>query len=340
VGSVALKRRSAVGDRDRHGVARPSRAAFSQRSQARWLVVAIVWTALIAQTTGKAETFPPARGYVNDFADVLPTNIRTALDAELRTTQQHTTVEIVLVTTPSLTGLTIEAYASGLFREWGIGKRGTDNGVLVLVAPSERRVRIEVGYGLEGVLPDGLCGEIIRTAFLPAFRQGDFSSGIQTGIHRVMDVATEHRIIASPQRRQPATGRGVEPPWLLIVLFFGVFVCLGGFMLGLGLRTQSPFILLFGLGFGGPVALVTTIVPMPASALWSLRAMGLSMIALGLAAGRSKAEGDAFSWSVGGDDNTGNASASSDTSTSASSDSSGADFGGGSSGGGGASGSW
>jgi uncharacterized protein len=284
--------------------------------------------------------FPKAQGYVNDFAGILDSGVRATLDANLRATEQRTSAEVVLATVPSLDGMSVEAYANGLFRAWGIGKRRTDNGVLVLVAPSERRVHIEVGYGLEGVLPDGLCGEIIRTAFLPAFRQGDFSRGIQTGLQRVMDVVTEHRIIVAPEPDQSVTGQGAEPPWLVIVVFFGVFVCIGGFMLGLGLRARSLFALLFGVGFGGAGALVMAVVPMPASALWSLRAMGLGMVALGLAAGRTNDESDAFSWSVGGDDRSSSSSTSADTNSSASSGPSRTDFGGGSSGGGGASGSW
>ena len=94
----------------------------------------------------------------------------------LRDVEQQTTAEIAVVTVPSLDGMTVEEYASRLFKAWGIGKKGRDNGVLVLVAPTEHKMRIEVGYGLEAVLPDGLAGQIVRTECLPRFKEGDYAA--------------------------------------------------------------------------------------------------------------------------------------------------------------------
>lgn len=119
---------------------------------AGWLVVLQV-TLLAA--------FPRPDGYVNDFADVLTSDDEAYLENYLRTLEAETSAEVAIVTVTSMEGMTIEEYANRLFADWGIGKAQTDNGVLLLVAPDDRAVRIEVGYGAEGILPDGLAGEII-----------------------------------------------------------------------------------------------------------------------------------------------------------------------------------
>src|SRR5688572_33269944 len=102
-----------------------------------------------------AGAFPRPSGHVNDFAQVLTEDDRVYLENFLRSIERDTTAEVVVATVTSLDGMTIEEYANRLFADWGIGKRQRDNGVLLLVAPNDREVRIEVGYGLEGTIPDG-----------------------------------------------------------------------------------------------------------------------------------------------------------------------------------------
>ena len=104
----------------------------------------------------------------------------------------------------SLEGMTVEEYANRLFAEWGIGQAADDNGVLLLVAPGDRAVRIEVGYGLEPILPDGLAGEIIRTEILPEFRAGNVPRGIGRGLNRISQIVRgdpQAARAASPTRR-------------------------------------------------------------------------------------------------------------------------------------------
>jgi uncharacterized protein len=158
------------------------------------LVLALL---LVLPAAVRAE-FPKPTGYVNDFAALLDAGARAELEALLRETEQATTAEIAVATVTSLDGLTVEEYANQLFQAWGIGQQANDNGVLVLVAPNEREMRIEVGYGLEPVLPDGLAGEIIRTEFLPQFKSGDYSAGIRQGgpagrRHRQAESAADRR---------------------------------------------------------------------------------------------------------------------------------------------------
>src|ERR1019366_5484315 len=109
-----------------------------------------------------AKEFPQARGRVNDFAGVLQEPSRRMLEQICADVERATSAELAVVTVASLKVDTVEAVSNRLFREWGIGKKDKNNGVLILVAPKDRKMRIEVGYGLEAVLPDGLAGEIVR----------------------------------------------------------------------------------------------------------------------------------------------------------------------------------
>ena len=293
--------------------------------------------------------FPSPSGYVNDFALVLTEDDRAYLERYLRAVERDTTAEVVVATVTSLDGLSIEEYASRLFADWGIGKSASDNGVLLLVAAGERRVRIEVGYGLEGSLPDGLAGEIIRTAIVPEFQQGNLRRGIGRGVDRIARVV---RGDATGAVRAPAAAAGLDvPPLLLVVPFFGMFVALGGFAAGLGLRSRTIAPLVAGGLF--------TAIPLFIAAMMSVLSLAvlvpleLTALALGYRKGRSdrwrrtlrgnsphgSLEPDA--WVMGGtSDSSSDRTSDGGGSSSSSSSSSSNDFGGGSSGGGGASGHW
>ncbi|HEX8431577.1 MAG TPA: TPM domain-containing protein [Longimicrobium sp.] len=131
-------------------------------------------------------TYPEPVGYVNDFVGILPDEQRDALEVELRDYEARTTVEVAVAIVGSLDGESISDYANGLFRAWGVGKAGVNNGVLVLVALRERRVRIEVGYGLEARLTDDAAARIMRESMVPSFRAGDYPGGIRDGVARVL----------------------------------------------------------------------------------------------------------------------------------------------------------
>src|ERR687897_2067077 len=126
--------------------------------------------------------FPPLTGRVNDRAGLLSERVQRELDAALARFETETTNQIVVATLESLQGLPIEEYGYQLGRHWGIGQAGKDNGALLIVAPEEREVRIEVGYGLEGELTDAQSRTIIETRILPHFRQSDFAAGIKAGV--------------------------------------------------------------------------------------------------------------------------------------------------------------
>jgi uncharacterized protein len=120
-----------------------------------------------------------------DGANVLAPETERMLDSFLGTYEDSTSNQIVVITLPSLEGESIEEFGLRAGREWGIGTDENDNGVLLVVAPNDREVRIEVGYGLEGALPDATASRIIRNEILPEFRDGDFDGGVTAGVHAI-----------------------------------------------------------------------------------------------------------------------------------------------------------
>lgn len=124
--------------------------------------------------------FPKYEGYVNDFENILDND--EALEQLLTQFEKDTSVEIVIVTTPDFQGSTIEDYSSKLFEAWGIGKKDVDNGLLIVVSSSQKQSRFEVGYGLEGILPDSLTGRIQDEYMIPYFKEGNYSKGISEGV--------------------------------------------------------------------------------------------------------------------------------------------------------------
>jgi uncharacterized protein len=143
---------------------------------------------LLAASIAQALTFPALTGRVVDEAGLLSPAQRAAIEAKLAALEEKTTDQFVLVTLNSLQGTDIADYGYQLGRHWGIGQKEKNNGVLLIVAPNEREVRIEVGYGLEGDLTDAVTHLIIQNAILPRFRAGDMPDGIARGVDDVIQV--------------------------------------------------------------------------------------------------------------------------------------------------------
>jgi len=128
---------------------------------------------------------PTSNIYLQDYARVINEQTNHAIINAGANLNRQTSAQVVVVTTKSLNDMAIKDYSLGLFRKWGIGNKEKNNGILILVVTSTKQVRIEVGYGLEGRLPDAKCGEIIRDKMLPLIAQGDFNAGILNGYHAI-----------------------------------------------------------------------------------------------------------------------------------------------------------
>ena len=168
---------------------------------------------------------PRFRGYVNDEAGVISPSAESKIEEELRAFEQSDSTQIVILTVPSLEGENIEEFGIKVAEAWKIGQQQKDNGVLLIVSKQERKIRIEVGRGLEGKLTDLMAGRIIDQVIKPKFQQGDFDGGFRTGVSALIDgTRGEFRTERRPgQRRQ----RGLSP-FLTILLFLGVFTLILG----------------------------------------------------------------------------------------------------------------
>ena len=196
----------------------------------RWLWAAWLFVAFAAQ----AADVPFLTGRVVDEAGILSADARERVGAISREHEAKTGNQVVVLTLPTLDGESIEEFATRAFEAWRLGQRGRDNGVLVIVVPGDRRVRIEVGYGLEGTLPDAVAARILRERMTPRFRLGDFDGGVLEGAAAIVARLEGAADGASPPA--PAAGGGsvfdsaeiaeIEdalPPWPLRILI-GAFV--------------------------------------------------------------------------------------------------------------------
>lgn len=198
---------------------------------------------LLPALCAAAPEFPALTGRVVDKAGMLSADVEQALTQQLAEHEQATTNQIVVVTLPDLQGYTIEDFGYQLGRHWGIGRKESDNGALLLVAAAERKVRIEVGYGLEGALTDALASSIINGVILPQFRHGDFEGGIAQGVSAILAAVQGEYV------NDDRAGNGDEQPralsfWILLII---LIVLLSS---GLGGGRRSPWGGYYG-GYGG-----------------------------------------------------------------------------------------
>lgn len=183
--------------------------------------------ALLAAPALAAPTFPPLSGRVVDEANIIPAPVEAELTAKLERLEATTHHQVVVATIKDLKGYEIEDYGYQLGRAWKIGDEKRDDGAVLIVAPSARKVRIEVGYGLEPVLTDALSSVIIQTRIIPRFKAGDMPGGITAGVDAIADqlglpddqakaIAQQAQVKASGGARQ---GGGFPWPVFLIFLF-------------------------------------------------------------------------------------------------------------------------
>lgn len=207
-----------------------------------------------------AQEFPPLTGRVVDNAELLSPADEAALAQKLAALEQASTRQLVVATVPDLQGYPIEDYGYRLGREWGIGQSEANNGTILLVAPNERKVRIEVGYGLEPILTDALSSVIIQQAILPRFREGDYPGGINAGADAIIQQLqappeqAEQRAMeaAAQQQRETGDGGSIFPLifWGMVLLFTIIPMVARG-RKGRRYRRGGLPIMIWGPGIGG-----------------------------------------------------------------------------------------
>src|SRR6201985_3633669 len=214
------------------------------------VLIAFLFSALPAMA---APRFPTLPGRVVYDAHILSDQTKSNLDQTLAGLEAKTSRQLVVVTLPSLQGYEISDYGYQLGRAWGIGQAKLNNGVLFIVAPNERKVRIEVGYGLEPILTDALSEVIIQQAVLPKFRAGDFNGGTEAGVAALVQQlsldpsAAEAKVAAAEQQAQHRGGSGARPLSILVIIIF-IAIAFSRVFGGFGFW---PLLFLGGLGGGG-----------------------------------------------------------------------------------------
>jgi uncharacterized protein len=202
----------------------PAGAATPLRLGGPCRLLLVCFLALLATLALAAPNYPPLSGRIVDQAGVVQASTRAGLESKLRSLEEKSGIQLVVATVASLDGYDVESYANGLFRFWKLGEAKKNNGVLFLVAPKERKMRIEVGYGLEGTLTDALSKIILTSAVAPKFKTGDYSAGIERGVEGIVEVLSGDS--AEWVKRGPPQPTLFDEvfPLLVFALFVFIFV--------------------------------------------------------------------------------------------------------------------
>ncbi len=204
---------------------------------------------------------PKLEGYVNDYAGIISPSAKSKIEERLKAFEQSDSTQIVILTVPSLEGENLEEFGIKVAEAWKIGQKGKDNGAILIVSKQDRKIRIEVGYGLEGRLTDLTAGRIIDLVIKPRFQQGDFDGGFIAGVSSMIDAA---RGEFKAERRPLYPRRRGVPPFLSLFLFLAIFTLilgslsrvLGGGIAAIGLPT---FVHLSVLPVGIPLMILLAI---------------------------------------------------------------------------------
>jgi uncharacterized protein len=176
------------------------------------------WLLVVARLAGAEVAVPALTARVTDLAGLLSPARERALEAKLAAFEGETTHQIAVLTVPTLEGEPIESYALRAAEQWKLGQKGLDNGMLLVVASQDRAARIEVGYGLEGVVPDAVAKRVLEDTLFPRFRAGDFEGGLDAATDSLMRAARGEEIPAERRPQPVLRQRGVMDP--LPTVFF------------------------------------------------------------------------------------------------------------------------
>jgi uncharacterized protein len=191
-------------------------------------------------TAALAVEVPPLEGRVNDRAALLTPDARTEIERKLAEYEVSSGHQFAVLTVPSLEGEAIEAFSLRVVESWKLGRKGKDDGLLMMVVKEPHGIRIEVGYGLEGSIPDALAGRIVRNVMAPAFRAGDFAAGIERGLDLLMTAGSGGTVVLAEPPARKADG----PSWqlllaLMFLLPFGAVILVAALVALFGRRPGS-----------------------------------------------------------------------------------------------------
>lgn len=218
--------------------------------------IALAVSIALAPGFARAVEVPELDAHVNDHANLLSKERAAALEQRLAGYEQRTGQQFALLTVPSLEGDPIEDFGIRVAEQWKLGQEGKDDGLVLIIAPNDRKMRIEVGYGLEGTIPDAIASRVIRDVLTPAFRRGDFAGGIDAAFGALMHAGSGGKegtevAVAPTATRGERAPRGQLAPLFLPLFLFALFSFLGGGRRGR--RRHGGFFIgpTLGGGFGG-----------------------------------------------------------------------------------------
>jgi len=183
-------------------------------SHRRFLSILFV---LLLVSPAAALEVPPLRARVNDYANVLQSNQVQSLESRLALLERDTGHQVAVLTVPTLDGEDIEGFSIRVAENWKIGKKGYDNGAILLVAVRDRRLRLEVGYGLEGVMPDAIAKRVTADYIVPYFRQQDYGGGIVAGIAAIDKILRKEPLPESARKKVQSRGNNLSFPVMLVI---------------------------------------------------------------------------------------------------------------------------
>lgn len=198
---------------------------------------ATILVILLAVKLAAALDVPPLRGRVNDYANVMSREQAQSLESRLEQFERETGHQVAVLTVRSLEGEDIEGFSIRVAESWQIGKKGFDNGVILVVAVQDRRLRLEVGYGLEGILPDATAKTITSNYIVPRFREQDYAGGILAGIDAVLKVI-KNEPLPETARKPPAERNAEMSSIAMFVITLALFALMA-FASGRGRRRNS-----------------------------------------------------------------------------------------------------
>ena len=272
------------------------------------------------------------RGNVNDYAGILSPAEREGLENQTVDLRQKTGAQLAVVILQSLEGGQIDDFTNKLFAKWGVGQKGKNNGVMLLVAIGDRKARIEVGYGLEPILPDALAGRVLDEQLFPAFKQQRYAQGLSQAVSRIARIVER----GEPARPEARRGEAERNAWIMNAFMGAVFVVLGFGVIGAALRSRQVFPVVWGGIFGGVAMFMAWMASGLAFSLLAVLAAVMLVVGWKMAhlvkPGTLARNSWASGWTMGGGGSSGGGFGGGGFS--------GGGFGGGCSGGGGASGGW
>jgi uncharacterized protein len=312
-----------------------------------WLPTWSIFVALACLAPARAAEVPLLSGRVVDDAQILQPVTRSRIEVAIVAHERSTTDQIVVLTVPTIGDQSVEEYATKVFETWKLGIKGKDNGVLVVIVPQDRKMRIEVGYGLEGALTDVASSRIIRNVMTPQFKAGDFDKGVLDGVRAIIaqlegKAAVAPDLAGSNDANRSSSGPSAAMDWPMRILIgafvfgiIGLFTIIGIMTPGFGGWFLYVFLIPFWAAFPiaiigskvSPVLLAIYVICFPAAKLLLKHTAWYAKAAQDLKV-KGRASIGGFTVMSGGSSGGG------------SSDGGGFSGGGGSSGGGGASGSW